>query len=81
MKALTTLRIYSKSGDIYALAGSAKASCRAHVMADLLGVDKAPQSKSGVNAIRAEFYRQAGIDTNQTLRAQELDFFEFFETN
>ena len=49
--------------DIWALAGPAKASCRAHIMSELLD-RKTPQSKSGVNAIRAEFERQCGITGN-----------------
>ena len=60
-QAIRTLGAYTAGRfDIWLLAGPAKASCRAHVMSDLLGV-RTPQSKSGVFAIRAEFYRQAGI--------------------
>ena len=46
--------------DIWVLSGNAKAGCRAHVMSELLGV-KTPRSKSGVNAIRQEFYSRMGI--------------------
>lgn len=41
--------------DLWALAGGARASCRAHVMSVLLG-RKVPQSKSGVFAMREAFY-------------------------
>lgn len=59
--AIKTLKAYTRNFDIYALAGNTKASCRAHVMADLLDLPRVPQSKAGVTALRAEFYRQAGI--------------------
>ena len=59
--AIRLLGIYSAGRfDIWALAGNTKASCRAHVMSELLG-QKTPQAKSGVNAIRREFYSQLGI--------------------
>ncbi len=45
----------------WALAGPARASCRAHVMSVLMG-RKMPQSKSGVTAIEAELHRRAGIE-------------------
>jgi hypothetical protein len=45
----------------WTLAGNAKVCCRAHVMAVLLGVPRVPQSKAGINALREEFFRQAGI--------------------
>lgn len=48
------------SFNLWVLAGHAKANVRARVMTGLLG-KKAPQSKSGVNAIRDEFERQLGI--------------------
>ena len=60
-KAIRLLGTYSGGRfDIWALAGNARASCRAHVMSELLG-QKTPQSKSGVNAIRYEFYSRLGI--------------------
>ena len=42
------------------LSGPANAKLRARIMSLLLGV-KTPQSKSGINAIIAELYRQCGI--------------------
>jgi hypothetical protein len=60
---LRLLRIYTAgSCNVWDLMGGAKASVRAHVMAALLGVVKIPQAKAGVNALRAEFYRQAKIE-------------------
>ncbi len=46
--------------DVWALAGRAKASCRAHIMGALLD-RKATQRESGVTALRSEFYSQMGI--------------------
>ena len=60
LQGIKTLGIYTaKTFDIYRLAGRSKASVRAHVMADLSGVDKMPQSKSGVTAIRKLAYQVA----------------------
>lgn len=41
--------------DIWSLAGSYKAGCRAHVMSGLMG-RRVPQSKSGVTALQSAFY-------------------------
>ncbi len=60
--AIKTLHAYSRFYDIWALAGPAKASCRAHIMADLLDLPKIAQSKAGVTALRDEFYKQARIE-------------------
>ena len=60
--AIKTLHTYSRFYDRWALAGPAKASCRAHIMADLLDLPKIAQSKAGVTAIRDEFYKQARIE-------------------
>ena len=77
LPAIKTLSIYTAgSFNIWALSGNAKASCRAHIMADLLGLDKYPQSKSGVNAIKDEFYRQAKI-LGDCERNRELAFIDF----
>jgi len=46
--------------DIWMLAGSSKASCRAHVMSVLQG-KRVPQSQSGVTAIRSAFYEALSI--------------------
>ncbi len=62
--------------DVWYLAGQAKASCRAHVMAALLGLPKVPQSKAGVNAITEEFYRQSGI-TGDCIASREASFKAF----
>lgn len=43
--------------DIWALAGSYKAGCRAHVMSGLMG-RRVPQSKAGVTALQSAFYAQ-----------------------
>ena len=57
-EAIRVLGMYTAGRfDIWALAGPARASCRAHVMSVLLG-KKTPQAKSGVNAIRSEFERR-----------------------
>ncbi len=55
--------------DIWALAGNAKASCRAHVMSVLLG-RKCVQRESGINALRSEFYRQMQIGGPGTCEAE-----------
>jgi hypothetical protein len=57
-----TLGVYTAgSFDLWGLAGAAKASCRAHIMAKLLGKESVPQSKAGVNAVAKEFCTQAGV--------------------
>lgn len=79
-KARKTLLIYTAGrGDIYSLAGNAKASVRAHVMADLLGVERVTQAKSGITAIKEEFYRRIGVKEG-TLAAQESEFLEWVKT-
>jgi hypothetical protein len=60
------------SFDFWALAGSAKASCRAHVMSVLEG-RRMPQSKSGVIALRARFY-DAVKPTGGCLAEREENF-------
>jgi hypothetical protein len=55
-EALRLLGVYTAGRyDIYALAGSARAGCRAHIMSELVGA-KTPQSKAGVTALRSAFY-------------------------
>lgn len=44
----------------WTLAGPRKASCRAHIMSVLVG-ERVPQGRAGVNALREELYRQAGV--------------------
>ncbi len=60
-RAVRLLGVYSAGRfDIWALAGSARGSQRAHVLSALAGV-KVPQSKAGVNAIRSALYEAIGI--------------------
>lgn len=61
-EAVRLLGVYTAGRfDIWALAGSSKASCRAHVMSALLG-RRAVQRESGVTALRSEFYRRLEIE-------------------
>lgn len=61
-KALSLLSTYTAgSFNFWQLAGSSKASCRAHIMSVLKG-KKVPQSKSGVNALQSAFYEFATIE-------------------
>ena len=46
--------------DVYALAGSARASCRKHVLEALTG-QKQTQAKAGVTALRAAIYAAGNI--------------------
>lgn len=63
-KAIRTLGIYTAGRfDIWGLAGSSRASCRAHVMADLLGLPRIAQSKAGVYALLSEFQNRCGIES------------------
>lgn len=54
------------------LLGSAKASCRAHIMSALAG-KRVPQSKSGINAMREALWPLMGV-TGDCLAAREDDF-------
>jgi hypothetical protein len=55
-EALRLVGVYSGGRfDLWALAGPAKASCRAHVMSAFTGA-KVPQSKAGVFAIQAALF-------------------------
>jgi hypothetical protein len=75
-EAIHWLGVYTNGHfDIWMLAGSAKASCRAHVMSVLLGV-KTPQSKAGVTALREAFY-QAGNIQGDCLAAKEENFLKW----
>lgn len=61
-KAIKTLSAYTNGRfSLFSLAGNARTSCRAHVMADLLGLPKIAQSKAGVVALRAAFYEALNI--------------------
>lgn len=55
--------------DVWMMAGPARAQGRARVMSALVG-QLVPQSRSGVNAIRAEFLRRFGIEGG-TIHAQD----------
>jgi hypothetical protein len=56
-QAVKVLGIYTAGRfDIWALAGSARAGCRAHVLAALRGVDRVPQREAGVTALRDAFF-------------------------
>lgn len=57
--------------NVWDLAGPRFAKGRAALMAELLGVPKVPQSKSGVTALEAEFYRQCGVSGETPSRRQE----------
>ena len=73
VKALKSFSTYSAGNfDVWSLAGDAKASCRQHIMSELLGA-KVPRAKCGVTAIREEFQRRLGA-TGDTIAAREGDF-------
>ena len=61
-------------GDIYALSGRDSVQLRVQLMATLLGREKVTQAEAGVTAIREEFYKRAGIDTNTTSSGAEIQF-------
>jgi hypothetical protein len=74
LETLRIIGIYTAGRyDIWMLAGSSKASCRAHVMSVLCGV-KTPQSKSGVNAIQAKLFSELGIPEAECTAVRE-DYF------
>ena len=76
VEAIKLLGVYTAwRFDIWAISGNARASCRSHVMSVLKGV-KTPQSKSGVNALAAEFHSRAGI-TGECDAVAEHNFIEF----
>ena len=60
--------------DIGSLSGSTRAGCRVHLMSTLLG-HRAPQNKSSVTAIEAEFYGQLGITGTGNCSAERADSF------
>jgi len=58
-EAVHLLGIYTAGRfDLWAIAGDAKRTARAHIMGFLLGRN-ATQKESGITALRAEFYKQA----------------------
>ena len=65
MLALLALKAYTAGRfDIWILAGSAKATCRQHVMTVLLNGEQGkniPQAKCGVNALRDALYSIANV--------------------
>ena len=57
---------------LWGLAGSAKAGCRAHIMSALVG-SRVPQSKSGINALRDALYPALGVVGNcEAARVSDL---------
>ena len=63
-EAIRLLNIYTAgSYDFFVLSGSARASCRAHIMSVLCG-RHVPQKESGIFALRQEFYTKLGIAGN-----------------
>ena len=61
-EAVRLLGVYTAGRfDLWALAGPARASCRAHVASALAG-RKVPQSKAGVTMLRDSFYAIANPD-------------------
>jgi len=70
-EAIRVLGIYTAGRfDIWMLAGSSKASCRAHVMSVLQG-KRVPQSQSGITAIRSAFYEALSITGECEAHRQE----------
>lgn len=61
-------------GDIYALAGQDGIESRVKVMATLMGRDKVTQAEAGVTAIRNEFYKRSGVNTQVTPAQAENEF-------
>ena len=62
-EALRLLKVYTGGHcGIWDLAGRSKATVRQHIMAVLLGVNKVPQAKAGISAMRSELYKQLEID-------------------
>ena len=64
--------------DINTLAGSSKASCRAHVMSALYG-KRMPRAKSGINAMWGAFFVIAGVEAN-CIRHREDAFIEWAQS-
>lgn len=46
--------------DLWALAGSVRGGCRAHVMSELVG-RRVPIAKAGITALREAFYTACGV--------------------
>ncbi len=74
-EAVRLLGVYTAGRfDIWALAGPARASCRAHVMSVLTGT-RTPQAKAGVTMMREAFYTVAGDSIVGSCIAQREDAF------
>lgn len=67
-------KLTNERNNIWMLAGRDSVQQRVQVMAALLGREKVTQAEAGVTAIRAEFYKRAGIDANTTARGAEVEF-------
>src|SRR5260370_20367475 len=75
-EAVRLLGVYTAGRfDIWMLSGSAKASCRAHILSILLGT-RVPQSKAGVTALREAFNKHANIE-GDCIAAREEKFIAF----
>jgi hypothetical protein len=75
-EAIRLLGVYTAGRfDVWMLAGGAKASCRAHVLSVLTGA-RVPQSKAGVNALRAALNEAANI-TGDCIAHREENFVTF----
>lgn len=71
-EAIHLLGVYTANRfDLWMLAGSSKASCRAHLMSALQGT-RVPQSKSGITAIRNAFYSLLNIAGECEAHREEL---------
>lgn len=76
VKATILLGFYTRgSFDIYGLAGPANGQARAKVLSALVG-NKMPVSKSGITAIRSEFYSRAAISGGCDVERED-NFIEF----
>ena len=75
VSAVRTLAAYTAGRfDLWTLAGPRRASCRAHVMAELRGVARVPQSKAGVTVLREEFYVALGVAGGVCTADRDKDF-------
>lgn len=75
-EAIRLLGVYTaRRFDVYALAGPAKASCRAHIMSAIRG-RRCTQRESGITVIRDALFAQCGI-AGGCLAEREDNFREF----
>ena len=70
-EAIKVLGMYTAGRfDVWMLAGSARASCRAHIMSALYGF-RVSQAKSGVNALRDALYIAGNITGEYPAQREE----------